>query len=741
MKNGILFLLLFITGFGATSCLNTACAQDTLRISVRHALTNQPIPGATILLVGMSTGNVTDSVGFTTLRLPTTGAHLIRISAVSYQSVTQTVTVPATDTLRIRLEPAEEELDEVTVSTTRSGRNVADEPTRIEVIDSEELDEKANMLPANISVILRESPGIQVQQTSVTSANATFRIQGLDGRYTQLLQDGLPLYSGFSSGLSLMQVPPLNLKQVEVVKGCQSTLYGSGAIAGLVNLVTKEPTRERDLSFLINGTSALGLDLNGYFAQRNEKAGVTFYATRNLQRAYDVNNDQFSDLPQTARTTLQPKFFWYPSQTLTLSAGLIWSDEQRTGGYLPTIKNESTTGYTEANDSRRFATQFRLDKRFTNDAVLTVKNSVSRFKRAIVLPDFWFNGLQQSSFSEVSYFKHQPKADWITGLNLWTDTFSDAGSTSNIITGTIYRQAIAGLFVQNTLTLSDQLSLETGFRVDAVNTQVNGVTNDSKAKVFLLPRFSLLYRASEHWTSRLGSGLGYKAPTIFTEEAELLSFRNVDLRSIRSDQTESSTGINWDVNYRTELGPKTTLSVNQLFFYTRLNRLTVLSPTGLATFRTANGYLNTRGFETNVRLVYYDIHAFLGYSFIDTQRQYDNLTGMMPLTAKHRLYFTTLYETDRLKTGFEAFYVGQQQRRNGTTTQPYCTLGYMIEWKWTFNRATRGSIFINFENFLDVRQSRYEPLVSGTADRPAFVTDIYAPTDGRIINGGIKLKL
>lgn len=746
MKNAILFSWLVTLLIS-----QLALGQNTLHVSVRHALTHQPIQ-ATLLLSGTATGTTTDSSGFATLLLPAGGPHRLRASAVGFQTVTQMLRLLPGDTLRIALQPSEEELDEVTVSTTRSGRNVADEPIRVEIIDGEELDEKANMQPANISMILRESPGIQVQQTSVTSANATFRIQGLDGRYTQLLQDGLPLYSGFSSGLSIMQVPPLNLKQVEVVKGCQSTLYGSGAIAGLVNLITKEPTRERDLSFLVNGTSALGLDLNGYFARRNEKVGLTFYATRNVQRAYDPNNDQFSDLPQIARTTLQPRLFWYPNPTTTVSLGLIWTDEQRTGGYLPTIKNESTAGYTEANDSRRLATQFRLEKRFSNDALLTLKNSVSRFQRAITLPDYRFDGVQQSSFSEVSYFKHRAKVDWIAGLNLWTDGFDDNSQISNplaFVVPSIYRQTIAGVFVQNTLTLSGNLSLETGLRADAVVTDVTLSGETGRPKLFILPRFSLLYRASEHWSSRLGGGLGYKAPTLFTEEAERLSFRGVNLRTIRPDQTESSIGFNWDINYRTELGDETTLSVNQLFFYTQLNRLTVLGlfsdevlPPGYQLpFRTAKGNLNTGGFETNVRLVYHDVHAFLGYSFIDTKRQYDNLTGMIPLTAKHRLYMTVLYETDKLKTGFEAFYTGRQQRSNGTLTRPYWTLGYMIERKWSFGRATKGSVFLNFENFLDVRQSRFEPLVGGTTIQPTFVTDIYAPTDGRIINGGIKLKL
>jgi len=109
-------------------------------------------------------------------------------------------------------------------------------PTRVEFIGLEELGEKAIMNSANISLVLRESSGIQIQQTSLSSGNSSVRIQGLDGRYTQLLKDGFPLFGGFSSGLSIMQIPPLDLQQFEIVKGSSSTLYGGGAIAGLVNI-------------------------------------------------------------------------------------------------------------------------------------------------------------------------------------------------------------------------------------------------------------------------------------------------------------------------------------------------------------------------------------------------------------------------------------------------------------------------------------------------------------------------
>src|SRR6267378_8034189 len=132
-------------------------------------------------------------------------------------------------------------------------------------MSGEELEEKGNMRPGDIRMMLNESTGIQTQQVSATSANSSIRIQGLDGRYTQILKDGFPLYAGFSGGLGLLQTPPLDLKQVEIIKGSSSTLYGGGAIAGLVNLISKIPAEHRELNFHFNITSAGGLDINCFY--------------------------------------------------------------------------------------------------------------------------------------------------------------------------------------------------------------------------------------------------------------------------------------------------------------------------------------------------------------------------------------------------------------------------------------------------------------------------------------------
>jgi outer membrane receptor for ferrienterochelin and colicins len=164
-----------------------------------------------------------------------------------------------------------EELEEITVQSTRTSRTIQNTPTRIETIDAEELEEKGNMKPANVSMVLHESTGLLVQQTSATSGNASIRVQGLDGRYTQLLKDGYPNFGNFASGLSILEIPPLDLKQVEVIKGPASTLYGGGAIAGVVNFISKTPTDKGEFNFIFNQSNIGQTNLGGYISRKNGK--------------------------------------------------------------------------------------------------------------------------------------------------------------------------------------------------------------------------------------------------------------------------------------------------------------------------------------------------------------------------------------------------------------------------------------------------------------------------------------
>ena len=295
-------------------------AQNTFQARVVDAEENEPLFGATVK-ISPAKGAVTDINGY--VEIPNIDADTIQvtISYVGYNPVKNTYVFPLQGIQTIVLNEGEE-LEEVIITSTRSSRTIHDIPTRIEAISSEELEEKAVMRSSNIAMVLRESTGIQMQQTSASSANQSIRIQGLDGRYTQILKDGFPLFAGFSSGLSIMQIPPLDLRQVEIIKGSNSTLYGGGAIAGLINLVTYTPQEERKLRLMLDQTQALGTTFNGFYAERFGKFGLSFYSSVNRQEAYDPNNDDFSDIPRIRSLTINPSFFYYPDEKSSLRVTL-----------------------------------------------------------------------------------------------------------------------------------------------------------------------------------------------------------------------------------------------------------------------------------------------------------------------------------------------------------------------------------------------------------------------------------
>jgi iron complex outermembrane receptor protein len=237
---------------------------------------------------------------------------------------------------------------------------------------------------------------------------------------------------------------------------------------------------------------------------------------------------------------------------------------------------------------------------------------------------------------------------------------------------------------------------------------------------------------------RVGGGLGYKTPNVFTEDAERLQFRNVLPIDVSNTKAEKSLGTNFDINYRTPLSDEISLSINSLLFYTRIDDPILLGSNGSGQyeFRQPSGVIDTRGIETNIKLSYDQIKLFIGYTLADVQQHYNETTTNIPLVSRHRLNNVLMYEKhDDIRVGLEAYYFSPQNLSDGTTSKDYWIFGLMTEKMWE-----DFSIFLNFENFSDTRQTRFESIYTGPIANPTF-NDIYAPVDGFVVNGGIKIKL
>lgn len=716
-----LFILLQLL---AMSCI----AQTTVAVYIKDEKTKEPLTGATINIAQTGTGAAADINGLALLANISTSSLIIECRMIGYNNKTDTINVPA-DTLTVYLEPADEEMEELVVSSTRSSRTIQDIATRVELIGGEELDEKANMKPGDIRMLLSESTGIQTLQTSATSGNSNIRIEGLDGRYTQILKDGFPLYSGFAGGLGLLQTPPLNLKRVEVIKGASSTLYGGGAIAGLINLISKTPGFDRELKFVANVTSAGGMDVDGYYGKRNKQTGFTVYAAYNSNKPYDPSGSDFTAIPQFKRYTINPRLFIYPSEKTDIVIGFNATFEDRQGGDIRYLlgDRDSLHSYFENNKTQRINTEFSITHRLSQTASITAKNSFGYFNRIIDAPSYTFDGYQNSTFSEVSYANHKEKTEWVAGINLYSDAFKERQLTPTPLRD--YGLTTYGIFIQNTYNFTSKLIMEGGLRSDYV----------SSYGAVLLPRLSLLYKVNTHLSSRLGGGIGYKAPTIFTEESEKIIYKNVMPVSNDYNSLEHSYGANWDVNYKTTIaGGKVSLTINELLFYTELTSPLMLESIGMSSYRFYNlrARIEAKGAETNIKIGYKDFKLFLGYTYTHSHLHDGDFYRETPLTPTHHTNSVLMYEVEnKWKVGLEAYYYSPQFLNDGTYSHDYWLCGFMAERIWK-----NISAYINFENFTDSRQTRYGSIYSGSSVNPQF-KDIYAPLDGFVVNGGIKVRL
>jgi iron complex outermembrane receptor protein/outer membrane receptor for ferrienterochelin and colicins len=632
------------------------------------------------------------------------------------------------DTIKKEKEP--EELEEVIIQSTRTSRTIRNTPTRIETIDAEELEEKSNMKPSNVSMVLHESTGLQVQQTSATSGNASIRVQGLDGRYTQLLKDGYPNFGNFASGLSILEIPPLDLKQVEVIKGPASTLFGGGAIAGVVNFISKTPKEKGEYNFIINQSNIGQSNFGGYASQRKGKFGYAVLGLLNLQKSYDVDNDDFSEIPKSNNFTINPRVFYYPNETTTFMLGNSFTKGTMTGGDMNVIAGNADAFHTyfEKNETIRNTTTFEFDKKFTENNSFKLKQSLSFFDREINIPNYEFSGFNTNIFTDASYLSTTEKQTIITGLNFQYDDFKQSKiSTLNAKSNTI------GAYIQQTWDVSEDIKLENGLRIDNVN---YSNPNFSKNQIFVLPKVSALFKFNNKWSSRIGGGLGYKIPTIFTEQTETNQYQNV--LALNNVEAERSIGGTTDVNFKTNLADDFVFSINQMFFVTQINKPLILQNSGVNTFFiNADKPVISNGFETNLKFIFKeDLKFFVGYTFTNAKAKYLTSNQFLPLLPKNKLNMALIFEKENnFKLGLEGFFTDKQFLYNGTQTPTFWEFGFMAEKTLWENY----SFFINFENFTDTRQSNYKPVVNGSHNNPTF-DDIWTHTEGATINGGIKLK-
>lgn len=713
--------------------MNASSAQNTFIAILIDSLTNEPLIGAAAIVKGTSNGASANNKGEIVINNIPNGEHIIVFSFIGYDTFEKNYIFPLSETHTIYFKSNADVLEEVIIEGMRSNKSIADVPTRVEVL-TEEIDEASTMDPSKISHLITHSTGIQVQQTSATSNTANVRIQGLDGRYTQILKDGFPLYGGFSGSLSIMQIPPLDLRQVEYIKGGASTLYGGGAISGLINLISKEPNRNETLLHL-NASQIGAFDANAFVSRKFNKTGFTLLAQRNYQKYFDADNDGFSDMPELTKYNINPKWFFFLGNKTNLSLGGTFTNEVRQGGDVQLMNDQPADinhFYKEVNDINRITTQLKLDYQSSERHKLTLRNSFNIFNRELyiipsrALDEYRFAGNQLSSFSEISStFKHKQHL-LISGVNFYSEVFKEDRLQSPVLRNEDYKTI--GAFVNYNVDLGKMIAIEAGFRGDYVMDE----------KLFALPRIAALFKWTEKITTRIGAGMGYRNPTIFNQEAELLGYRNVLPIDEKNVKAEQSYGGNIDIGYKAPVTEDLFISFNQMFFYTTLDNPLVITETGINNFHfvNANGYTQSYGAETFFKLAFYDFVFFAGYTYTNAVNHFSDSTSDLTLTPKHSLKGDLLFAIPKKwRAGLDYEFKSRQTLGDGSKSRAFWTFGAVVEYTWK-----NFTFFGNVENYTNVRQTNFGSLRSGPNDTPQF-TEVWAPLDGIVFNGGVKIRL
>ena len=723
-----------------------AAASDTLsavhiRIT-RDSSGTTPVEG--VLVRADRVAAQTDADGRATLRLGP-GNRVLLATRIGFRPDTSRVhvRVGADTTVTIVLAEQAAELEGVVVSATRSERRVEDTPLRVEIVDEEEVAEKTSMRPGSVAMLLAETGGLRVQTTSPSLGGAAVRVQGLRGRYSLLLADGLPLYGGQAGGLGLLQIPPVDLGRVEIIKGAASALYGSSALGGVINLVSRRPRSEREREVLVNQTSRDGTDVVLFSAAPlTEHLGYTMLAGAHRQRRQDIDRDAWTDVPGYRRVVVRPRVHFddHSGRTGFLTGG--FTGENREGGTVGGVAPDGRP-YDERLRTRR-ADVGGLGRALIaggalKGALVSLRGSAMEQRHDHTFGDVRENDRHRTWFAEATLASPRGRVTPLVGFAFQQDSYR-----ATDVPGFDYTYAIPSVFTQADIDVTPRLTLSANARVDA----------HSDYGTFLNPRLSVLVRGPVEgvfsgWTTRLSGGTGAFAPTPFTDETEVTGLAPVSpLRGLRAERARSAS-LDIGGPMRTAVGG---VELNGTLFGSVIDHAVQVRDepgvtlNGAARLGLTNAPTPTRtwGGELLARISREPFRVTATYTYLRAT-EWDPATALddrvrreVPLSPRHAGGLVASVEHEgESRLGLELYYTGRQTLEHDPARQvskPYLLVGLLGE-----RRFGPARVFVNAENLTNVRQTRDESLVlpvRGAGGR--WTTDVWAPLEGFVVNAGAR---
>ena len=691
--------------------------MGTVRVEV-VTRAGEPVEAAEVVVSGIT--HRTDELGVVELRLQA-GSVQVTVVQEGFIPVTIPVDVVVGQEQLVNVELVQQltvEEEVTVVASTRTERRIEDQAMRVEVLNREEIEEKMLMTPGDIGMILSETGGLRVQTTSPSLGASSVRIQGMRGRYTRFLSDGLPVFGSQPSGFGLLQIPPMDLNQIEVIKGVASALYGAGALGGVVNLLSRRPRDEPEHEFLINQTTRGGTDgLLWLSAPLSDSWGITLLGGGHFQDQTDVDGDGWSDMAHYERGVVRPRLFWDDGRGQSFFMTVGTTLENRNGGTQPGAVLPATgLPYPEALQTRRFDVGVLWQMLVAERYVLTARATTARQWHDHQFGEVRERDRHSTDFAEVTLRGSSGAHTWVGGLAVEQDAYNPTD-----VPHLAYTYTTPGLFIQDDIDIRPWLALSMSGRLD----------HHSEYGAFFSPRVSALLR-SGNWSTRISTGSGFFGPSVLTEETEAagLTRLNVD------GPLQAERGRSVSVDLTRTYGP---FSYTTTFFGSRIaHPIKVDRPTYVLqnlVEPTTNMGVELLGLFRRSPLA-----ITASYTYVYSRETEGGVTRDVELTPRHSIGLVGMWENENGRVGVEWYYTGLQRLEDNPyrdTSESYNIVGLLIE-----RRVGPLRLFVNGENLTDTRQTRWDDpfLRPQRAADGRWTVDAWAPLDGRVINGGVRVS-
>lgn len=571
--------------------ISTAWAQAG---SVGGVVSHQGLvlPFVNVMIVNTEAGTTTDQAGNFIIHNIPAGKHTLKFSGIGYQSQNISVNIQPNQPITIEVELAEDisQLAEVVVTGTMKEVTKMNSPIPVEVYAPSFF--LKNPTP-NIFEALSLVNGVQPQINCNVCNTGDIHINGLEGPYTMILIDGMPIVSSLATVYGLAGIPNSLVKRMEIVKGPASTLYGSEAVGGVINIITKEPLLVPKFKTDVFGTTVgeYNLDLSSGFRVGKSASliGVNYF---HYDQKRDINNDNFTDVTLQKRISLFNKWTFHRASGKSFSLAGRYIHENRWGGELqwtPAFRGSDQI-YAESIYTQR--AELIGNYQFNTASPFFLDYSYNYHKQDSYYGIVKFFATQQVAFAQLRWSKKFGNHNLLTGIPIRYINYDDntVGTSTRDGANDPDITFLPGIFIQDDIQLSDKITTLAGLRYDRHNVHGNIWT----------PRLSFKYSPNKNNTLRLTGGSGYRVVNLFTEDhAALTGSRDVELVSDLNPEQSWNVNFNYAHNIILSQG---FVSLDASLFYTYFTNKIVgdfITDPNKIIYDNLDGYAVSRGVTLN----------------------------------------------------------------------------------------------------------------------------------------------